>query len=34
MIKTVIKNNGQKEDFMPEKLNRLGEWAANNNVEW
>lgn len=36
MIKTIIKRNGNKEPFMPEKVNGWGEWAATNlpRVDW
>jgi ribonucleoside-diphosphate reductase alpha chain len=37
LIKTIIKRNGDKEDFSPEKLNGWGEWAAKSlgqYVDW
>jgi ribonucleotide reductase alpha subunit len=37
MIKTIIKRNGQREVFKPEKLNGWGEWAASrlgHDVNW
>ena len=36
MIKTIIKRDGNKEPFMPEKVNGWGEWAATNlpRVDW
>lgn len=34
MVKNVIKRDGSIERFDAEKLNRWGEWAADNNVGW
>jgi ribonucleoside-diphosphate reductase alpha chain len=37
MIRTIIKRNGEKEQFSPEKLNGWGEWAASRlgrEVNW
>lgn len=34
MITTIIKRNGRKVKFQPEKLNKLADWAADHNVEW
>ena len=37
MIKTIIKRNGNKEEFSAEKLNGWSEWAASNlgrSVNW
>lgn len=37
MIKTVIKRNGMKEDFIPSKLNYWGKWASENlneRLDW
>uniref|UniRef100_A0A6C0JVP5 ribonucleoside-diphosphate reductase n=1 Tax=viral metagenome TaxID=1070528 RepID=A0A6C0JVP5_9ZZZZ len=36
-IKTIIKRNGNIEEFIPSKLNKWGQWAANNltdRVDW
>ena len=35
MIKQVIKRNGEVEDFLPEKINSMAEWATENSkVTW
>lgn len=37
MIKTIIKRDGRKEDFNPEKINNWGEWASKTlgrYVDW
>lgn len=34
MIKSVVKRNGDLAPFDAEKLNKWGEWAANNKVSW
>jgi len=37
MIKTVIKRDGRKEEFSPNKINRWGQWAARtlgDKVDW
>lgn len=37
MIKTIIKRNGTKEEFVPSKINKWGEWAAKTvgqYVDW
>jgi len=34
MIKTVIKRDGSKQAFDPDKLNKWAEWSANVGVDW
>ena len=34
MINTVIKRNGRKVKFQPDKLNKLADWATDHNVSW
>lgn len=34
MINTVVKNNGEKVPFSPEKLNKWAEFASSYNVNW
>jgi len=37
MIETIVKRDGRKEDFSPNKINKWGEWASKslgNRVDW
>jgi len=34
MIKNVIKRDGSKQKFMPEKINGWGEWGGMDNTSW
>ena len=34
MISHVIKRNGKKAKFQPDKLNKLASWATEHNISW
>lgn len=34
MITHLIKRNGRKVKFQPEKLNKLANWATDHNCDW
>lgn len=34
MINHVVKRNGKKVKFQPDKLNKLASWATEHNVSW
>ena len=34
MLNYVVKSNGVKQDFIPEKLNKMAQWADNVGVNW